>query len=92
MIAIYHVFVHNNDFVLLRKKLNSSMSNFGERLDQPSKMKPILFSLLFFCQQNSTGGGFLILKNRLYLQRPAKKVSHYLNVSVIKALIKRCSR
>jgi hypothetical protein len=52
MIAIYHVFVHNNYFVLptehtlnyLRKKLNSSMSNFGERLGQPSKMKLILFS------------------------------------------------
>jgi hypothetical protein len=44
-------------------KLNSSMSNYGGREGQPKKMKLILFfSFLFFCQHNSTGGGFLILK------------------------------
>jgi hypothetical protein len=39
-------------------KFNSSVSNFGGRLSQPKKIK--LF--LFFCQHNSTGDGFLILK------------------------------
>jgi hypothetical protein len=37
------------------------MSNFGGRLGQPKKMKLILW-ISFFCQHNSTGGGFLILK------------------------------
>jgi hypothetical protein len=42
-------------------KLNSSMSNFGGRLNQPKKSK-LLLGISFFCQHNSTGGGFLILK------------------------------
>jgi hypothetical protein len=42
-------------------KLNSSMSNFGGRLSQPKKIKHFL-GISFFCQHNSTGGGFLILK------------------------------
>jgi hypothetical protein len=42
-------------------KLNSSMSNFGGRLSQPKKLN-IFWGFLFFCQHNSTGGGFLILK------------------------------
>jgi hypothetical protein len=42
-------------------KLNSSMSNYGGREGQPKKMKLIL-GISFFCQHNSTGGGFLILK------------------------------
>jgi hypothetical protein len=46
-------------------KLNSSMSNFGGRLSQPKKIK--LFLGIFFCQHNSTGGGFLILKHYKYL-------------------------
>jgi hypothetical protein len=33
------------------KRLNSSMSNFGGRLDQPKKMKLIL-GISFFCQYN----------------------------------------
>jgi hypothetical protein len=37
------------------------MSNFGGRLGQPKKMNLIL-GISFFCQHNSTGGGFLILK------------------------------
>jgi hypothetical protein len=37
------------------------MSNFGGRLGQPKKMKLIL-GISFFCQHNSTGGGFLVLK------------------------------
>jgi hypothetical protein len=37
------------------------MSNFGGRLGQPKKMNLIL-GVLFFCQHNSTGGGFFILK------------------------------
>jgi hypothetical protein len=37
------------------------MSNFGGRLSQPKKSKPLL-GISFFCQHNSTGGGFLILK------------------------------
>jgi hypothetical protein len=43
-------------------KLNNSMSNFGGRLGQPKKMNLILGHFFFFCQHNSTGGGFLILK------------------------------
>jgi hypothetical protein len=43
-------------------KLNSSMSNFGERLSQTKKIKLFLGISFFFCQHNSTGGGFLILK------------------------------
>jgi hypothetical protein len=42
-------------------KLNSSMSNFGGRFSQPKKSKPLL-RISFFCQHNSTGGEFLILK------------------------------
>jgi hypothetical protein len=91
MIAIYHVFVHNNYFVLptehtlnyLRKKLNSSMLNFGERLGQPSKMKLIHFSFLFFCQDNSTGGGFLILKQiipNFFLSSRRTKMNSILDV------------
>jgi hypothetical protein len=45
-------------------KLNSSMSNFGGRFSQPKKSKPLL-GISFFCQHNSTGGGFLILKQIL---------------------------
>jgi D-alanyl-lipoteichoic acid acyltransferase DltB (MBOAT superfamily) len=41
-------------------KLNSSMSNFGGRLSQPKKIK--LFLGISFFLLNSTGGGFLILK------------------------------
>jgi hypothetical protein len=41
-------------------KLNSSMSIFGGRLSQTKKSKPLLG--ICFCQHNSTGGGFLILK------------------------------
>jgi hypothetical protein len=37
------------------------MSNFGGRWGQPKKMKLIL-GISFFRQYNSTGGGFLILK------------------------------
>jgi hypothetical protein len=37
------------------------MSNFGGRLSQPKKLN-IFWGFLFFCQHNSTGGGFLILK------------------------------
>jgi hypothetical protein len=37
------------------------MSNYGGREGQPKKMKLIL-GISFFCQHNSTGGGFLILK------------------------------
>jgi hypothetical protein len=42
-------------------KLNNSMSNFGGRLSQPKKIK-LFLGISFFCQHNSTGGGFLILK------------------------------
>jgi hypothetical protein len=52
----YHLFVHNN-----YNKLNSSMSNYGGREGQPKKMKLIL-GISFFCQHNSTGGGFLIFR------------------------------
>jgi hypothetical protein len=38
------------------------MSNYGGREGQPKKMKLIL-GISFFCQHNSTGGGFLILKH-----------------------------
>jgi hypothetical protein len=38
-------------------KLKSSMSNFGGRLSQPKKIK-----LFLGISHNSTGGGFLILK------------------------------
>jgi hypothetical protein len=37
------------------------MSNFSGRLSQPKKNK-LFLGFLFFCQHNSTGGGFLILK------------------------------
>jgi hypothetical protein len=37
------------------------MSNFGGRLSQPKKNK-LFLGIIFFCQHNSTGGGFLILK------------------------------
>jgi hypothetical protein len=37
------------------------MSNFGGRFSQPKKSKPLL-RISFFCQHNSTGGEFLILK------------------------------
>jgi hypothetical protein len=45
-------------------KLNSSMSNFGGRLSQPKQSK-LLLGISFFCQHNSTGGGFLIFKQIL---------------------------
>jgi hypothetical protein len=41
------------------------MSNFGGRLSQPKKSKPLL-GISFFCQHNSTGAGFLILKQIYY--------------------------
>jgi hypothetical protein len=37
------------------------MSNFGRSLCQPKKNK-LFLGISFFCQHNSTGGGFLILK------------------------------
>jgi hypothetical protein len=37
------------------------MSNFGGRLSQPKKIQ-LFLGISFFCQHNSTGGGFLILK------------------------------
>jgi hypothetical protein len=48
-------------------KLNNSTSNFGGRLGQPKKMNLIL-AIFFFCQHNSTGGGFLILKQIILLR------------------------
>jgi hypothetical protein len=42
-------------------KLNNSMSNFGGILGQPKWMEAYSRDF-FFCQHNSTGGGFLILK------------------------------
>jgi hypothetical protein len=46
-------------------KLNSSMSNFGESLSQPKEIK-LFLGISFFCQHNSTGGGFLILKQIIH--------------------------
>jgi hypothetical protein len=46
-------------------KLNSSMSNFGGRWSQPKKIK-LFLGISFFCQHNSTGGGFLILKQIIF--------------------------
>jgi hypothetical protein len=47
-------------------KLNSSMSNFGGRWSQPKKIK-LFLGISFFCQHNSTGGGFLILKQIIFI-------------------------
>jgi hypothetical protein len=47
-------------------KLNTSMSNFGGRLDQPKKNETYSKDFFFLCQHNSTGGGFLILKQIIH--------------------------
>jgi hypothetical protein len=44
------------------------MSNFGGRLSQPKKIK-LFLGISFFCQHNSTGGGFLILKQIIQRQK-----------------------
>jgi hypothetical protein len=66
-----------------------------------SKSKKLLFERVSFCYSTwkrckHSGhfsrfriiiGNFCILKQNCYVQWPAKKASHHLNVSVIKALI-----
>jgi hypothetical protein len=42
------------------------MLNFGGSLGQPKKTKLILGISFFFCQHNSTGGGFFILKRIIF--------------------------
>jgi hypothetical protein len=44
------------------------MSNFGGRLRQPKQNK-LLLGISFFCQHNSTGSGFLILKQIICIIR-----------------------
>jgi hypothetical protein len=62
-------------------KLNSTMSNFGERLSQPKKSK-LLLGISFFCQHNSTGGGFLILKQIIVVFNDIRAVSGIFNMLV----------
>jgi hypothetical protein len=65
-------------------KLNSSMSNFGGRLSQPKQSK-LLLGISFFCQHNSTGGGFLILKQIIVFvsNLPTKLEIYYLQYNYI---------
>jgi hypothetical protein len=59
MVLVAKTFLY---IIIILFRFNSSMSNFGRSLSQPKKKNNLFLGISFFCQHNSTGGGFLILK------------------------------